>query len=45
LPIPSSVSNAANLSFVAFVVDGADSKAINVRGALPNENQSFEVNP
>ncbi|GAA4057322.1 Omp28-related outer membrane protein [Flavobacterium chungnamense] len=44
-PIPASVSNAANLSFVAFVVDGADNKAINVRGALPNENQQFEINP
>ena len=44
LAIPSEVSNAANMSFVAFIVD-QDNGAINARAALPNENQVFEVNP
>lgn len=43
IPIPSNVSNASNLSFVAFVI-GADGKAINVREALPNVNQTFQEN-
>lgn len=41
--VPSNVSNASNLSFVAFVI-GADNKAINVREALPNVNQTFQEN-
>ena len=44
IPIPNNVSNASNLSFVAFVI-GADGKAINVREALPNVNQTFQENP
>lgn len=44
IPIPTNVSNAANISFVAFVV-GSDNKALNARAAHANENQSFEINP
>lgn len=43
VPVPSNVSNVSNMSFVAFVI-GADGKVINVRGALPNVNQTFEEN-
>jgi len=42
IPVPANVANASNIEFVAFVV-GADNKAINVRRALPNEDQSFEI--
>lgn len=41
IAVPASIENVNNIEFVAFVV-GADSKAINVRKALPNEDQSFE---
>nr|WP_298658603.1 Omp28-related outer membrane protein [uncultured Flavobacterium sp.] len=41
--VPSNVANASNLSFVAFVI-GTDNKAINVRAALPNVNQTFQEN-
>jgi thiol-disulfide isomerase/thioredoxin len=44
VPVPSNVSNVANMRFVAFVI-GFDKKAINVRATTPGENQSFEVNP
>ncbi len=44
IPVPATVSNPANMNFVAFVV-GADNKTINVRAALLNENQQFEQNP
>lgn len=44
IPIPSSVSNGANMSFVAFVLDETG-KAINVRGAAQNVTQTFQVNP
>lgn len=41
--IPSNVSNANNMKFVAFVVD-SNGKAINSRAAIKGENQSFEQN-
>ena len=44
ITIPSSVSNGANMSFVAFVLDETG-KAINVRGAAQNLTQTFQVNP
>jgi len=44
VPVPASVSNTANMSFVAFVV-GNNKKAINVRASVPGENQTFEQNP
>lgn len=42
--VPSNVTNAENISFVAFVV-GADNQAINARESHANENQQFEINP
>lgn len=44
VPVPANIENAANLSFVAFVV-GNDNKVINVRSAHTDENQEFEENP
>jgi hypothetical protein len=44
ITIPSSVSNGANMSFVAFVLDETG-KAINVRGAAQNVTQTFQINP
>lgn len=44
LPIPSNISNADNISYVAFVVD-ANNNVINVRAAESNEDQTFEQNP
>lgn len=44
LPIPSNISNADNISYVAFVVD-ANNNVINVRAAESNEDQAFEQNP
>lgn len=41
VPVPSNVANAANIEFVAFLVDQAGN-AINVRKANPGETQSFE---
>lgn len=41
VPVPASIENAANLEFVAFVVD-ADGNAINVRSTGPGEVQEFE---
>lgn len=43
IAVPSNVANAANISFVAFVID-ASGKVLNVRGAAPNVNQTFEEN-
>lgn len=43
LAIPSNISNSAHMSFVAFVIDSSG-KAINVRSAVPNVNQTFEEN-
>lgn len=42
IPVPANVENVNNIEFVAFVV-GADNKAINVRKALPNEEQTLEI--
>lgn len=44
LPIPSSVANAANISFVAIVTD-SNNLAVNSREAHPNEDQAFQENP
>lgn len=41
--VPGSVVDANNISFVAFVIDSTG-KAVNVRGAAPNVNQTFEEN-
>jgi len=41
VPVPANVANAANIEFVAFVVD-AQGKAINVRHAGLNASQEFE---
>jgi hypothetical protein len=43
IAIPSNVSNAANINFVAFVLD-ATGNALNVRGAAANINQAFQEN-
>lgn len=43
VPVPTNVSDATKISFVAFVVD-ANGNALNVRGAVPNINQTFEEN-
>jgi hypothetical protein len=43
VPVPSNISNANNISFVAFVIDAAGN-AINVRGAESNESQPFQEN-
>ena len=43
-PIPANFSNAANISFVAILVN-ADNLALNARHADKNEAQSFEQNP
>ena len=39
--LPANVANAANVEFVAFIVD-ANGKALNVRKAAPGETQTFE---
>ncbi|HMK05959.1 MAG TPA: Omp28-related outer membrane protein [Flavobacterium sp.] len=44
VPVPANISNAANISFVAFVVD-ANNYALNARAADANEIQHFEENP
>ena len=44
IPIPTNVSNANNISFVAMVIDENNS-VINSRSILANENQAFEQNP
>lgn len=44
LPVPANISNASNISFVAFLV-GSDNKALNARASKANENQTFEINP
>ena len=44
IPIPSTIANPDNISFVAFLV-GADNQVLNVRAADSNESQVFEVNP
>ena len=41
IAIPANVANAANIEFVAFIVD-ANNNAINVRKANPGEIQEFE---
>ncbi len=44
IPIPTNISNPANISFVAFVVD-ANNLVVNVRASKPNESLGFEENP
>lgn len=41
VPVPANVANAANIEFVAFVID-ADGNALNVRQVELNETQEFE---
>lgn len=41
IPVPANVANAANLEFVAFIMD-ANNKVINVRKVVSGENQAFE---
>lgn len=41
VPVPANIANAANIEFVAFVVD-ANNNALNVRKAHPGETQEFE---
>ncbi len=43
VPIPSNVANAANVNFVAFVIE-ENNNVINVRAAKSNENQTFQEN-
>lgn len=43
IAVPSNISNANNISFVAFVMD-ASGKALNVRGAKSNTTQIFQEN-
>lgn len=42
IPVPTNVTNAANMEFVAFVV-GSDKKAINVRKAVSGDDQELEI--
>jgi Outer membrane protein Omp28 len=42
VPLPANVANAANVEFVAFIVD-ADGKAVNVRSAHTGDVQDFET--
>lgn len=44
VPVPTNVSNAANVSFVAMIVD-ENNTVINSRDVGANENQQFEQNP
>ena len=44
IAVPSSVENASNIRFVAFVV-GDDNKAINTRSNTVNQSQELEQNP
>lgn len=44
VPVPSNISNVANINFVAFVVD-ASGRALNVRSIAPNTSQTFQINP
>ena len=44
VPVPANVSNAANISFAAMIVD-ENNVAINSRAIGANENQTFEQNP
>ncbi len=44
IPIPSTIANPDNISFVAFLV-GSDNQVLNVRAADSNESQVFEINP
>lgn len=41
VPLPNNISNLNKIEFVAFVVD-ENNRAINVRKALPGDNQDFE---
>ena len=41
IPIPTNIANKDNIEFVAFIT-GTDNKAINVRKAAPNVQQTFE---
>lgn len=41
VPVPANIANAANMEFVAFIVD-QNGNALNVRKAAPGENQDFE---
>jgi uncharacterized protein (UPF0333 family) len=41
VPVPANVASSSNIEFVAFIVD-ENGNAINVREALPGENQEFE---
>ncbi len=44
IPIPATVSNVENISFVAFVIE-ENNNVLNVRAAEKNENQTFQENP
>jgi thiol-disulfide isomerase/thioredoxin len=44
VPVPASISNAANLSFVAIVTD-QNNNALNSRAVNANESQAMEQNP
>jgi len=41
VPVPANIANAANIEFVAFIVD-ENGNAINVRKSAPGETQGFE---
>ncbi len=43
IAVPGNVADVNNMNFVAFVIDSSG-KAINVRGAEPNETQTFQEN-
>lgn len=44
IPVPSNITNAENINFVAFLV-GDDNITINARASHANESQEFEENP
>jgi len=43
VPLPANISNTSKIEVVAFITNGSDHKALNVRKAVPGANQDFEV--
>ena len=42
VPVPANIANAANIEFVAFIIDETG-RAVNVRAAHAGDNQEFEL--
>lgn len=43
VPLPANISNTSKMEVVAFITNGSDHKAINVRKAVPGDSQDFET--